>query len=43
MGNYWVHKAFEMAGKLPIVNNDLVQQPCMYWQRQVPIQKPARL
>ena len=40
-GNYWVHKAFEMAGKLPIVNNDLVQQPCMYWQRQVPIQKPA--
>ncbi len=38
---YWVDKAFEMANQLPIVPNDLAVQPCIYWQHQVNVQKPA--
>lgn len=38
---YWVDKGFEMAGQLPIVHGNLASQPCIYWQRQVNIQKPA--
>lgn len=38
---YWVNKGFELARTLPIANNRIAGQPCLYWKRQAQFSKPS--
>lgn len=38
---YWVNKGFELARTLPIANNRIAGQPCLYWKRQLQFSKPS--
>ncbi|WP_313082756.1 alpha/beta hydrolase [Pulveribacter sp.] len=38
---YWVDKGFELAAMLPLIQNTVARQPCLYWERKATATKPS--
>ncbi|WP_323011817.1 alpha/beta fold hydrolase [Castellaniella sp.] len=38
---YWTQTALDLAARVPIISNSLIEQPCLHWMRPANITKPS--